>query len=102
MASANKSWKGAVEPNDDGTASSNSVKRWKGAVEPAAAAAAAAGTPIKYIVGGKVYEETGERKVIVGGKVLEEATAAAGGGQSIVPLIVMHHEHMKQANGGTL
>ena len=33
----------------------------------------------KYIVGGKVYEETDERKVIVGGKVLEETTAAAGG-----------------------
>jgi hypothetical protein len=31
----------------------------------------------KYIVGGKVYEETSERKVIVGGKVLEETTAAA-------------------------
>lgn len=33
----------------------------------------------KYIVGGKVYEETSERKVIVGGKVLEETTAVAGG-----------------------
>ena len=32
----------------------------------------------KYIVGGKVYEETDERKVIVGGKVLEEATTTAG------------------------
>jgi len=33
----------------------------------------------KYIVGGKVYEATSERKVIVGGKVLQEAIAAAGG-----------------------
>lgn len=55
----------------------------------------------KYIVGKKVYEETGERKVIASGKVLEEATAAAGG-QSIVPLIIMHHEYSNQANGGTL
>ena len=37
----------------------------------------------KYIVGGKVYEATTERKVIVGGKVLQEAIAAVGGGDFI-------------------
>ena len=34
----------------------------------------------KYIVGGKIYEATGERKVIVGGKILEETVAGGGTG----------------------
>ena len=40
----------------------------------------------KYIVGGKVYEATSERKVIVGGKGLQEAIAAAGGARPQGPL----------------
>ena len=38
----------------------------------------------KYIVGGKVYEETDSRKVVVGGKVLEETTVVAAGGGRIM------------------
>ncbi len=34
----------------------------------------------KYIVNGKIYEESDERKVIVAGKVLEETTVVAAGG----------------------
>ena len=34
----------------------------------------------KYIIGGKVYEESDERKVVVAGKVLEETTVVAAGG----------------------
>ncbi len=39
----------------------------------------------KYIIGNKVYEEAGERKITVGGRVLEEATVTGGGGPTVIP-----------------
>ena len=35
----------------------------------------------KYIIEGRVYEETAERKAIVAGRIIEETTAAAASGR---------------------
>ena len=42
MANVYEGWKGAVEPLDDGTATSNIYEAWRGAVEPTETAAASA------------------------------------------------------------
>ena len=49
----------------------------------------------KYIVNGKVYEETAARKVIVAGRILEETTAGAPpAGGNVQPIFVNYYTQL--------